>query len=116
MINHKVKFLLMMTTSLMILCVSAVAFAADGAGASPLELTKASNGGWIAISAGLAIGLAALGGALGQGRAAAAALDGIARNPGASGKIMTPMILGLALIESLVIYALVIAFMLVGKL
>jgi F-type H+-transporting ATPase subunit c len=66
------------------------------------------------IAAGLAIGVAAFGGALGQGRAAAAALEGIARNPNASGKLFTPMILGLALIESLVIYALVIAIMLVG--
>ena len=71
--------------------------------------------GWLALGAGLAIGIAAHGGSLGQGRAAAAALEGIARNPGASGKIFTPMILGLALIESLVIYALVIAFILSGK-
>lgn len=69
----------------------------------------------LALGAGLGIGIAALGGALGQGRAAAAALEGIARNPEASAKVMTPMIIGLALIESLVIYALVIAFMLMGK-
>ena len=71
--------------------------------------------GLIALGAGLAIGLAALGGGMGQGRAAQGALEGIARNPSASGKIFTPMIIGLALIESLVIYALVIAFMLQGK-
>ena len=65
-----------------------------------------------AIGAGIAIGLGALGGALGQGRVAAAALEGIARNPGADAKIRTPMILGLALIESLVLYALVIAYLL----
>jgi F-type H+-transporting ATPase subunit c len=70
--------------------------------------------GLIALAAGVAIGLAAFGGAMGQGRAASAALDGIARNPSASGKIFTPLIIGLALIESLVIYALVIAFMLQG--
>lgn len=68
-----------------------------------------------AIGAGLAIGVAALGGALGQGRAAASALDGIARNPGASGKLFTPLILGLALIESLVIYAFVIAILIVNR-
>jgi F-type H+-transporting ATPase subunit c len=67
---------------------------------------------WAYMAAGLAIGLAAFGGSLGQGRAAAAALEGIARNPNASGKIFTPMILGLALIESLVIYALVVSIML----
>ena len=75
----------------------------------------ASNYGLIALAAGLGLGLAALGGGLGQGKAAAAALDGIARNPGAAGQIRGPMILGLALIESLVIYALIIGFILVGK-
>lgn len=69
----------------------------------------------LAIAAGLGIAIAALGGALGQGRAAAAALEGIARNPDATSKIQTPMIIALALIESLVIYALVIAFLLLGK-
>lgn len=73
------------------------------------------NGGAIAIAAGLAIGIAAAGCGLGQGRAASAALEGIARNPQASGKLFTPMIIGLALIESLVIYALVIGFQLQGK-
>ena len=70
----------------------------------------------IALAAGFAIAIAAFGGSMGQGRAATAALDGIARNPGAADKIFTPMILGLALIESLVIYALVIAFVLMGNL
>jgi F-type H+-transporting ATPase subunit c len=70
----------------------------------------------IAIAAGFGIAIAAFGGALGQSRGVAAALDGIARNPGASGKITTPMILGLALIESLVIYAFVVSLMLVFKL
>lgn len=70
---------------------------------------------WVAMAAGLAIGIAAFGGSLGQGKAAAAALEGIARNPGAAGKIQGPMILGLALIESLVIYAFVIAILLTLK-
>ena len=69
---------------------------------------------WAAAGAGIAIGLGVLGGALGQGRAAAAALEGISRNPGASARIQTPMILGLALIESLVLLAFVIAFFLRG--
>ncbi len=79
------------------------------------EVAKISTGGWIAISSALAIGIAAFGGALGQGRAAAAALEGISRNPGSKSAVFVPMILGLALIESLVIYALVIAFMLLTK-
>ncbi|OGQ48296.1 MAG: ATP synthase F0 subunit C [Deltaproteobacteria bacterium RIFCSPLOWO2_02_FULL_46_8] len=69
----------------------------------------------LALGCGLGIAIAAFGGALAQGRAAAAALEGIARNPEAAGKVMTPMIIALALIESLVIYALVISFMLMGK-
>ena len=70
---------------------------------------------YLALASGFGIALAAFGGAIAQGRAAAAALEGIARNPGASGKILTPMILALALIESLVIYTLIIAFVLSGK-
>ena len=57
-----------------------------------------------------AIGLAALGGGLGQGRAAAAALEGIARNPSSRKDVFTPMILGLAFVESLVIFALIVVF------
>ncbi|MGE5784098.1 MAG: ATP synthase F0 subunit C [Myxococcales bacterium] len=69
-----------------------------------------------ALGAGIAIGLAVLGGGMGQGRAAAAALEGISRNPGAAGRIQTPMILGLALIESLVLFAFAIAYLLQSKL
>jgi len=73
------------------------------------------NSWYIALAAGLAIGAAALGGALGQGKIGAAAMDGIARNPQAAKAMFVPMIVGLALVESLVIYALIIAFMLQGK-
>jgi len=70
----------------------------------------------IALAAGFGIAIAAFGGALSQSRGIVAALEGIARNPAAAGKITTPMIVGLALIESLVIYALVISFLLWLKL
>jgi F-type H+-transporting ATPase subunit c len=96
-----------------------VAFAqgAEGGGDAAVKLHGlASNYGAIAIAAGFGLAIAAFGGGLGQGKAAAAALDGIARNPGAAGQIRGPMILGLALIESLVIYSLIISFILVGKL
>lgn len=73
------------------------------------------HNGLVAIGAGLAIGIAVGGGTLGQGKASAAALEGIARNPNASDKIFTPMILGLALMESLVLLAFVVAFLLLGK-
>ncbi len=85
------------------------AFAQEGAAAA----TAAAHTGNLdlaGLGAGLGLGLAALGGALGQGKTAAAALEGIARNPAASDKVFTPMIIGLALIESLVLYAFVIAF------
>ncbi|MBN2193673.1 MAG: ATP synthase F0 subunit C [Polyangiaceae bacterium] len=90
---------------------STSAFAQDGAAAANEFSTK----GWAALAAGIAIGLAVLGGALGQGRAAAAALEGISRNPGAASKIQTPMIIALALVESLVLFGFAVAFMLQGK-
>ena len=89
---------------------SVPAFAQDAA--SKLGSNTHDVQAWAAAGAGLAIGLAVLGGALGQGRAAAAALEGISRNPGAAARIQTPMILGLALIESLVLLAFVVAFLL----
>jgi F-type H+-transporting ATPase subunit c len=67
---------------------------------------------FLAIGAAIAISVAALGGTLAQGRATSAALEGIARQPSAAPRIQTPMILGLALIESLVLFAFVIAFFL----
>jgi F-type H+-transporting ATPase subunit c len=74
-----------------------------------------SDAGTIALAVGFTITLSAIGGAFAQGKAASVALDGIARNPGAADKLFTPMIIGLALIESLVIYAFVISFLLLGK-
>ena len=76
------------------------------------ELMSDSGGGadWKGAAMAIALGLAAIGGALGQGKAISAALEGIARNPSAQDKIFTPMILGLAFIESLVIFTLVYKF------
>ncbi len=85
-----------------------ISFAEEGS--SGADMAKAEQLKFMALAAGLAIGAAAFGGALGQGKAVASGLEGIARNPSASGKIFTPMLLGLAFIESLVIYALIIAF------
>ena len=64
----------------------------------------------LALTTPLAIGLAALGSALGLGRAVGSALEAIGRQPEASGKIMTAMIIGAALIEALTIYALIVYF------
>ena len=93
--------------------VASSAFAQDLTKAA--ETNKNDVYSWTAAAAGFAIAIAALGGTLAQGRATAAALEGISRNPGAAAKIQTPMILGLALIESLVLFALVIAFLLQSK-
>ncbi len=65
-----------------------------------------------ALACGIAIGVAAFGASIGQGMGLKGATEGIARNPGASGKITTTLIIGLAMIESLAIYALVVALIL----
>ena len=98
-----------------ILSVAPVFFMAGSALAEGGGYNPNSHYAGYAIAAALAVALPALGGALGQGRAAAAALEGIARTPGASGKIFVPMILGMALIESLVLFGLIMAFILSGK-
>ena len=81
-------------------------FAADGAEAASAMSDKA----YMALAAGIGLGLAAIGGALGQGRTAAAALGELLGTQVPATKVFTPMILGLALIESLVIYSFVISF------
>ena len=63
----------------------------------------------------LALGIAALGSALGLGRAVAGAMEATARQPEASGKILVNMMAGCALIEALTIYVLVVVFVLSGK-
>ena len=93
--------------ALIAMCMASVAFAQDGA--------VADYRGLLSFGAGIAIGLGALGGALGQGWSASSALQGIARNPSAVAKIQTPMIIALVLIESLVIYSLVVAILLWTK-
>lgn len=72
--------------------------------------------GLVALAAALAIGLAAIGPGIGQGIAAGKALEGMARQPEVAGNLRTNMILALAFMESLTIYGLVIAFILIAKL
>ncbi len=83
---------------------SVSAFAEEVAAAS------AGGNGMAALAAAIAIGVAVFGGAFGQSKAASAALEGMSRNPAAAGKLLVPMIIALALIESLVLLAFVIAF------
>ena len=78
--------------------------------AAPGDPVADNNPGLKAIAAGVGFAIAVVGGALGQSRIGAAACEGAARNPGAAPKIQVMMILGLALIESLVLFALVVVF------
>lgn len=64
------------------------------------------------IAAGIGLGIAALGGAIGMGNTAAATISGTARNPGVGGKLTTTMFIALAMIEAQVIYMLVVALLL----
>ncbi|MEK6711557.1 MAG: ATP synthase F0 subunit C [Nitrospinota bacterium] len=82
--------------------------AAAAAGAADSEVLK-----WRIISSSFALAVAAAAGAVSQGRSIAAALEGTARNPGAGGDLRVSMIIGLALIESLVIYTFVICLIII---
>ncbi|HBE44372.1 MAG TPA: ATP synthase F0 subunit C [Deltaproteobacteria bacterium] len=104
-------FVVMMFLGVFIVSTYGVAMAAEEA-----KGLEASVKQMVALAAGFGVAIAAFGGALGQSRSITSALDGIARNPGASGKIVTPMIIGLAMIESLVIYSLVVSLLLIFKL
>jgi len=67
------------------------------------------------LAAGLAIGLGAIGPGIGVGLGVSKAMEAIGRNPEASGTLFLPFILGLAFAEAIAIYALVVAFVLIGK-
>ena len=100
--------------SFFVLGIVASAFAAEGAEAvAPLADSVKQ---FVALAAGFGIALSAAFGALGQGKAVAAALEGIARNPNAAPKMTTPLILGLAFIETLSNFTALLGFMLFGKL
>lgn len=102
------KLSVLLTSIVFFALTSGVALAQDGV----------ATGGWFGSEKAtkyfayfLALGLAVYGGTQGQSKAATAALEGIARNPTAADKIQTPMILALALMESLVIFALISTFL-----
>jgi len=90
---------------------------ASAPAAMAAEEAAAATGssGLIAVGAGLAMGLGALGCGMGQGFGVAGAMESIGRNPSSVDRLFTPMIIGLALIESIAIYALVISFLLQAK-
>lgn len=109
----------MCTSAAAVLLTAAVALAEEGAEAAATAAADnpvlIENVWALALAIGFGMGIAAFGGALGQSRAAAAALEGISRNPNAADKVFVPMLLGLAFIESLVLFTMVIQFMLLGK-
>lgn len=98
---------ILLALSLVLLLVPVV-FAEEVAAAAPAAGSDSAKS-MAAIAAAIAIGVAAFGASIGQGMGLKGATEGIARNPGASGKITTTMIIGLAMIESLAIYALLVS-------
>jgi F-type H+-transporting ATPase subunit c len=88
----------------------APAYAQTEAAAGAANATEVAR--WSILTAGFALAIAAGLGALGQGKAVASAAEAIARNPGATGDIRGALLLGLVLIESLVIYVLLISLLL----
>ena len=94
-------------TALMVLGLAGLAMAADG------DVAKGGHVGFLmaasVLAAGLGVGIAASGCGVGMGHCAKGCLDGTARNPELAGKLTVTMFIGLALIESLTIYALVVA-------
>lgn len=107
-----------MSKKLSVLVSSVMFFALTSGAAFAQSEAAAATGGWFGTEKAtkyfayfLALGFAVYGGTQGQSKAAAVALEGIARNPSAADKIQTPMILALALMESLVIFALISTFL-----
>jgi F-type H+-transporting ATPase subunit c len=115
--NNKTKFLggkmmkkstiVSVLTMLMVLGLAGLAFASDG------DVAKGGHVGFLmaasVLAAGLGVGIAASGCGVGMGHCSKGCLDGTARNPELAGKLTVTMFIGLALIESLTIYALVVA-------
>ncbi len=87
------------------------AFADGEVAVRAINVASESLAGYSVLAAGIGLGLAALGGAIGMGNTAAATIAGTARNPGLGGGLMKTMFIALAMIEAQVIYALVIALL-----
>ncbi|MFZ5762325.1 MAG: ATP synthase F0 subunit C [Thermodesulfobacteriota bacterium] len=99
-------------SALMVLGMATVAMATEAGAEGAAAAAPAANLALVCLAAALSVGIAALGCGIGMGAGIGGACSGIARNPEASGKITVTMIIGLALIESLTIYGLVISLIL----
>jgi F-type H+-transporting ATPase subunit c len=104
----KLKYVVFATLAIAMMAVAAMA--QGGAGAADNESTVSAAR---ALAGGIGFGIAAGLAAIGQGLVGSRAAEGAARNPGAAGQVQTLMIIALALIESLVLFALLIAFVVV---
>jgi len=105
------KILTAITSMAVLLMASPVVFAAEAIPTGDLS-SKAMFAVGAMIAAGLAIGIGAVGAGLGIGTAASGACGAVGRNPGVQGKIMMTMLVGMAMAESIAIYALVVSLVL----
>ena len=105
------KFLTVFTSFAVLLLSSSIAFAAETIPAGD-SYAKAIFAVGAMIAAGIAIGVGAVGAGLGIGTAASGACSAVGRNPGVQGKIMMTMLVGMAMAESIAIYALVVSLVL----
>ena len=103
----RTRLLLAFTLAFIVFGIVSPLYAQEAAGAGGSEVAK-----WSIITAGFALAFTAAVGALGQSRGLAASAEAIARNPAATNDIRFALILGLVLIESLVIYVLLVALIL----
>jgi len=100
--------LVVVVFSILLLPLATIVFAQEEAAKEAISAGQYSYYSLAALACGIGIGLAALGTGIGQGIGLSKAAEGVARNPSASGKVTTTLIIGLAMIESLCIYALVV--------
>ena len=112
------KFLIVIAAVVALSACALPIYAAEAADSATEETTESTDNstnekGFKAIGAGICVGLAALGGAIGMGSAVAKANEGISRQPEADGKIRTTLMLGLVFVETAIIYALVVAILII---
>jgi F-type H+-transporting ATPase subunit c len=106
----KAAVILIALIAVLVIAPAAFAQAAPEGAKPPINPTT------LVIAVGFGVAVAAFGGGLGQGRIAAAACEGIARNPGAAGGVRAAMILGLVFVETLTLFTFALGFLLYSKL
>jgi F-type H+-transporting ATPase subunit c len=106
----KAAMVVLALVAMMVIAPAAFAQGADQGAQPPINPTT------LVLAVGFGVAIAAVGGGLGQGRIAAAACEGIARNPGAAGGVRAAMILGLVFVETLTLFTFALGFLLYLKL